>query len=200
MCTNRFCLLSVQFKNPHKPAKFLGIFLLKQMGWSWKGKKTLQVLTECTLAASWQLLGMHELHALAGQMKSCTQGLHCWKGGTHQVLHKSTQDTDLLLNHNMGFCSLLSHRWRPFISRVTHSMLSTWNTWLLVTLETFAVLFLTFPKEKKKSLLPVGTKASLVTPTTRTSTRQQHCLHSLSSQNILGSISLFLLARSNREA
>lgn len=149
MCTNRFCLLLVQFKNPHKPAKFLGIFLLKQMGWSWKGKKTLQVLTECTLAASWQLLGMHELHALAGQMKSCTQGLHCWKGGTHQVLHKSTQDTDLLLNHNMGFCSLLSHRWRPFISRVTHSMLSTWNTWLLVTLETFAVLFLTFPKEKK---------------------------------------------------
>lgn len=33
------------------------------------------------------------------------------KGGgeTHQALHKSTPDTNLLLNYNMGFCSLLPH-------------------------------------------------------------------------------------------
>lgn len=121
------------------------------------------------------------------------------KGGgkTHQALHKSTPDTNLLLNYNMGFCSLLPHWWRPFIPRVTHSMLSTWNTWLLVTLEMFAVLS-TFQKKKKqkKSLLPVGIHAS---PTTRTSTRQHHWLHSPYPQHS-GIYFSFLLARINREA
>lgn len=167
------------------------------MEWSWKGKKH----SRC-----WQNVLLLLPDSFWARM-DCLHWQHRWNparrdyaaergGETHQALHKSTPDTNLLLNYNMGFCSLLPHWWRPFIPRVTHSMLSTWNTWLLVTLEMFAVLS-TFQKKKKqkKSLLPVGIHAS---PTTRTSTRQHHWLHSPYPQHS-GIYFSFLLARINRE-
>lgn len=124
------------------------------MEWSWKGKKH----SRC-----WQNVLLLLPDSFWARM-DCLHWQHRWNparrdyaaergGETHQALHKSTPDTNLLLNYNMGFCSLLPHWWRPFIPRVTHSMLSTWNTWLLVTLEMFAVLLSTFQKKKNKKNL-----------------------------------------------